>query len=97
MRIISRRALREFWQTHAEAERPLAGWYKVVKSAAWTTFQEVRGTFPSADQVGRLVVFNVSSYRLITRVWYEKGTVFIRKVLTHQEYDRDRWKDDPWF
>jgi mRNA interferase HigB len=75
----------------------LAGWYKVVKSATWTTFQEVRGTFPSADQVGRLVVFNVSSYRLIARIWYEKGKLFIRAVLTHQEYDSDKWKDDPWF
>lgn len=97
MRIISRKALRQFWQQHAEAERPLAGWYKVVQSATWTTFQEVRGTFPSADQVGRLVVFNVSSYRLIARIWYEKGKLFVRAVLTHQEYDRDKWKDDPWF
>ncbi len=97
MRIISRRRLREFWQVHAEAQGKLSAWHKVTESANWTTFQELRGTFPSADQVGRLVVFNLSSYRVISRVWYEKGTVYIRNVLTHQEYDRNKWKNDPWF
>ena len=97
MRVISRRVLRDFWQIHAEAEGKLSAWYKVVESANWTTFHELRGTFPSADQVGRLVVFNVSSYRVIARVWYEKGMVYIRGALTHQEYDRDKWKNDPWF
>ncbi len=97
MWIISRRRLREFWEEHPEAKVALAGWFKVAESAEWTNFQEVRNTFPSADQVGRLVVFNVGSYRLVARIWYERWKLFIRAVLTHKDYDRDKWKDDPWF
>jgi mRNA interferase HigB len=50
---------------------------------------------PSADLVGELVVFNVrgNRYRLITRFIYEKGRVYIRRVLTHAEYDRGDWKE----
>ncbi|MBN3905707.1 MAG: type II toxin-antitoxin system HigB family toxin [Nostoc sp. NMS1] len=24
-------------------------------------------------------------------------TIFIKYVLTHPEYDKERWKDDPYF
>lgn len=46
-----------------------------------------------------MTVFNVAGnkLRLIARVEYELGMVFIRQVLTHHEYDQDKWKNDPWF
>jgi mRNA interferase HigB len=49
--------------------------------------------------VGRLTVFNIAGnkYRLIARVEYELQRVYVRKVLTHDEYNKDKWKDDPWF
>ena len=86
MRVISRRRLREFWEVHPRAAVSLQTWYKVVNVASWRDFAELRQTYPSADQVGRLVVFNTAGnrYRLVD---YEWQRVFVRAVMTHEEYD----------
>lgn len=99
MWVISKRTLREFWTTHADAEARLRAWYQVVNSASWSNVQEVKATFPAADLVGRLMVFNVGgkNYRIIARVEFGIHKVFIRYVLTHAEYSTDAWKKDPWF
>jgi mRNA interferase HigB len=95
LRVISRRALREFWHEHPEAESPLSAWYLLVKKAAWQNLAELKETFPSADLVGRCTVFNVggNNYRVIVRLRYAKQILYIRNVLTHSQYDRGRWKD----
>ena len=97
--MISRARLREFWGQHADAEVRLRAWYQVVEAAGWTGWEDLKRTFPSADRVGRLTVFNVggNAYRLVARVEYDKHRVYIRRVMTHGEYDSDEWKNDPWF
>jgi mRNA interferase HigB len=99
VRIISRRALCEFWERHPEAERRLRLWHQVVATADWAAWDDVRRTFPSADQVGRFTVFNVggNNYRVIARIEFRWRRVYIRHVLTHSEYSDEGWKRDPWF
>jgi mRNA interferase HigB len=96
MRIISRKALREFWETHPDAESSLRQWEAIVRRAEWGDWADLKATYGSADQVEESVVFNVgeNKYRLIAIVSYPKGKVYIRHVLTHKEYDRGAWKDD---
>lgn len=74
-------------------------WYERTKQAAWESFAELREIFPAADLVENLTVFNISgnNYRLIALVDFKYKKVFIRKVLTHAEYDTEKWKNDPWF
>jgi len=50
--------------------------------------------FPTADQVGKLTVFNVggNKVRLIAAIHYNRKRIYIRWVLTHREYDQGRWK-----
>ena len=99
MWVISKRRLRAFWQQHPDAERRLSSWHHVVSAASWNSWDDLRRTFPSADLVGRLVVFNVggNNYRVIVRVEFALHKVFIRHVLTHAEYSTHAWKNDPWF
>lgn len=99
MHIITRRRLREFWQTHPDAQRPLQAWFMQVKQARWQNLAELRQDFPTADLVSRLTVFNIggNKYRLVVRVEYERQRVYIRAVMTHAEYDKDKWKDDDWY
>lgn len=94
MRIISKKALREFWQEYPDAENPLRYWYTVTSKASWDDFSDVRKDFNTADVFGLCVVFNIggNKYRLITKIDYRHKTVFIRVVLTHVEYDKGRWK-----
>lgn len=75
-------------------EKPLDVWYRVAKRADWTNLSDVRVAFPSADAVGKYTVFNIkgNAYRLVVEINYRTGRVFIRHVLTHQEYDKEKWK-----
>ncbi len=96
MHVISRKALRLFWEQHPDAEQPLRAWHQAARRQRWRRFADIRAQFPSADQVGRLTVFNIrgNKYRLITVIHYRRGKVYVRHVLTHREYDRGHWKDN---
>ena len=91
MHIISRKRLREFWELHADAEEPLLAWFHEAKVARWQTPDEIKKRYGSADVVAdNRVIFNIkgNTYRLVVRVNYASGTVFIRFIGTHGEYDR---------
>ncbi len=96
MRIISKKKLREFWEKHSAAREPLEEWYRTVRKTVWRNIAEVRAVYPHADAVGTCAVFNIkgNDYRLITKIEYQWRTIYIKHVLTHAEYDRERWKND---
>lgn len=98
MHIVSYPALRKFYEKHPNAEGSLQAWYKITNNARWQNFVELCQTFRSADQVGTLTVFDIggNKYRLITYIDYKTKKIFIRNVLTHAEYDKGHWKNDPW-
>jgi mRNA interferase HigB len=56
----------------------------------------VKAAFAGASIVGDCIVFNIggNKYRLVTRIRYPSQKVFILKVMTHSEYDKDKWKDE---
>ena len=94
MRVISRRTLREFIRLHPNAEPSLDQWYRVVRRVSWQSPPEVRRVFPHADQVGRRTVFNIAgnNYRRIARINSRTQKLYVLAVLTHAEYDKERWK-----
>ena len=98
MRIISKRRLREFWRNHAAARPPLEAWHRVVhnKQLSWNSFHDVRATYSSASLVGECVVFNIggNKFRLIAKSNYITHNVFVRAVLTHEEYDEGTWNNE---
>ena len=100
MRVISKTRLRQFWEQpgHADAEGPLRAWYTHVnsKTVTWQSWADVKADFASASIVGNCVVFNIggNKYRLVTRSLYPSQKVFVLRVMTHAEYDDDKWKKD---
>jgi mRNA interferase HigB len=72
----------------------LDSWFRIAKKASWKNLAEIRMTFASADIVNKWTVFNIkgNQYRLITEVNYIFGRIYVRHVLTHDEYTRGRWK-----
>ena len=98
--MISLKPLREFWERHPEAEEPLRFWYKTATSAAWSNLQDVRHSYPHADGVktsggDTLTVFNIggNKYRLVARIRYDYELINVRAVMTHREYDEEKWKE----
>jgi mRNA interferase HigB len=96
VRIISKKKLRDFWQVHSSAKKPLEAWFKRVSEADWTSYQDLTRDIPSADIVGDCVVFNIlhNDYRLIARLRFPTHLVYVLKIMTHAEYDRTDWQTE---
>lgn len=95
MHIITRKRLNEFAAKHPNAKSGLVHWYRVMKSSTAHSLTELRTRFSSADQVGNPTVFNIggNTARLIAAVHYNRQKVYIRAILTHDEYDEGKWKE----
>ena len=93
--VISNRKFREYILAgHADAEAPLAAWFKIAKAAQWKNIVEVRQVFRDTDVVGKYTIFNIkgNTYRLIAEIFYAGKVVLIRHIMTHAEYDKGGWK-----
>jgi mRNA interferase HigB len=89
MRIIAKPTLMDYWVKHGRERVSLENWYKVIPKAVWTKPDDIKKTFNSVDPFrkdNRLYhIFNVGGNH--TRI------VCIRRVMTHDEYSKDTWKE----
>lgn len=94
MKLISNKALREFAAEHADADSPLRAFRQKVEKGEFSSFAALRAAFPGVDKVGDLFVFNIggNKYRLIASVAFSVQTLWVKAVLTHNEYDKGAWK-----
>lgn len=95
MHVITRKRLREFAARHRQAGEPLRAWYAIMSKSDFGSFAEIKRAFRSVDKVGQFTVFDLggNKYRLIAAIHYNRKKVYIRHVLTHAEYDQDKWKE----
>ena len=90
MRVIAKRALREFWEKFPDAEDALKTWFAEAERATWSNPGEIKTQYHSASILkNSRVVFNIcgNKYRLVVKISYKNGIVLIRFVGTHKEYD----------
>lgn len=94
MRIIAESRLKRLAEAHGDCLGQIATWIRIVRAAHWRNLMDVRTTYPHADSVGELTVFNIkgNDYRLIVGIDYQRKRVYIKHLLTHAEYDRGDWK-----
>jgi mRNA interferase HigB len=99
MRVIKRLPLTEFGALHPRAVTPLDDWFRLAEKSVWKNFADVRRTFGQTDVArvnsgNTVCVFDIggNKFRLIAKVSYEKEKIYVLRVLTHREYDTDRWK-----
>jgi mRNA interferase HigB len=92
--VISRKKLKAAAMRHPELEPALDAWFRIAKKALWQSLADVRKTFASADAVEKWTVFNIkgNKYRLITEINYRFRRIYIRHVLTHAQYEQEKWK-----
>ena len=65
-----------------------------MESNSFKHFVDLKKTLGSADQVKPYTVFDISGnkFRLIAVVDYALQSVSIECVLTHAQYDEERWR-----
>lgn len=93
MRIIAKRTIRQFWESHPrgrDAKTPLQVWYSTVEDADWASPADVKASYGDASILkDSRVVFNIggNKFRLVVWINYPYRVVYIRFVGTHDEYD----------
>lgn len=98
MHIISKKKLKEFYTANAASKAALEQWWAIVDKGEYTSFAELRKTFPKADDVSvndkTLTVFNIggNNWRLVASIHYNTQKVYVRHIMTHAEYDKEKWK-----
>lgn len=99
MHVISRKMIDDFASQHPTAKTSLYAWFSIVSKTRFSNFNELRAAFPSADVVknakgDNLIVFNIqgNELRLIAVIHYNRGKLYIRHILTHAEYNKEKWK-----
>ncbi|MFZ5553666.1 MAG: type II toxin-antitoxin system HigB family toxin [Bacteroidota bacterium] len=91
MRVIAKKTLREFWKKHEDAAEPLKAWFDETSKANWNSPGDSKANYPSASFLAdNRVVFNIkgNTYRLIVKINYKYGMVWVRFIGTHAEYDK---------
>jgi mRNA interferase HigB len=83
----------EFAKRHAASRKPLQRFLTIVEAASWPHLPAAKEVFPSIDYApftGTLI-FDIAGnkYRLVARVDFDEQMLYIQKVMTHAEYDRE--------
>ena len=94
MEILNSRAINQFIEQHAAAKAPLKDWVTKTKAAKWENNADVQKTFKSADHVGnQKFIFNIggNNFRMAAMVWIENEKVYVLKLMTHAEYDKEEF------
>jgi mRNA interferase HigB len=94
MQVIHWGRARQFFQKHPNAEAPLKAWRTAMQAAVWKSFPDVKQTWNSADWVDGKIVFDIkgNDFRLVAIAKFENEKLYIREVLTHDEYNKGNWK-----
>jgi mRNA interferase HigB len=97
MRVIARRALREFVQSlSGKKDQPAVkttfdAWFDEASKASWKNTADIKRLYATASVVSaERIVFNIKSndYRLVVAVDFEKGIVWIKWIGSHKAYDK---------
>jgi mRNA interferase HigB len=89
-RIISKAAIRKFWELFPDSEGALKSWHAEVKAAGWQTPADIKAQYGNASILkNSRAVFNIcgNKYRLVVKINFAASIVYVRFVGTHKEYD----------
>jgi mRNA interferase HigB len=92
--VISKRGLIKKASKYPDATVAVQDWFDAARAANWRNLEDIRGTYPATDMVGALAVFNIKAnrYRLIARMAFPYGRIYIKEFLTHAEHTKGAWK-----
>lgn len=100
MTLIQSSAVNRALRRYREAAKWIAIWRRTVEHAHWSSLEDLRKAYPSADGVKNrygviVTVFNVKggNYRLLAVMHFVSQTVYEIGLLSHGEYDKAVWKE----
>jgi mRNA interferase HigB len=89
--IVSMSRLKDVFRKYPESEKPTRELLKEIKNRNWNNFAELKSDFRNASTLrNRRAVFNIAgnNYRMVTKINYDHGTVYVRFLGSHKDYDK---------
>lgn len=95
MRVISEKRIWEAKEKWPRSATALDQWYRIMKRNFLKDFAAMKAMFPATDKVGEFHVFDIggNKLRLIAGVEYGAQRVYIKHLLDHRDYEKDKWKE----
>ncbi len=96
MKLLGKSVIDEFKKKHSSSRKALDRWVKLIECANFGGPQDIKQLFgANVDFVGHQTVFDVggNKVRAITKVEYGVKIVLVTGILTHPEYDKNKWKE----
>jgi len=91
MKVVSRKVVDDFIKKHPTGKSSIESWYYEAMNSSWKTSMDIKNRYANASFIEKNhVIFNIkgNSFRLVTKVAYNSGTVFIKWIGTHSEYNK---------
>lgn len=90
MKLIGKDKIEKFAKKHSQSRKPLVMWVQKIEAAQWANSSDVKATFPSVDNPGNCHTFNIGGNRcrLVALVVILNGTVIVKEIMTHAEYNK---------
>lgn len=90
--VAGEKVVTDFAKKHAQSRKPLARFLAVAHEAEWKHMAEIKETLSGTDfdPDTQSYIFNISGnkYRLIAFINFEKQTMLVDTVMTHEEYNK---------
>ncbi len=96
MQLLGKNLIEDFKIQHASSRKALDRWIKLIEGADFKNPQDVKNLFGvNVDFVGGQTIFDVggNKVRAITKIEFGVKIILVTHVLTHIEYDKDKWKE----
>ena len=91
MNIYNWGTLVDFYTVHSDCKNTLKKWYHDVSTKNWNKPDDITKDYNKARTIKKdraIFEINGNDYRLIAKMNYEKGWIFIKFIGTHAEYDK---------
>ncbi|MBC8147614.1 MAG: type II toxin-antitoxin system HigB family toxin [Bacteroidetes bacterium] len=94
MKILGVKKIIKFKQKYAQSRKSMDEFVYKLRAATWKNTSHIKSTFRNFEKVGGKYVIDVggNKYRVVIIIVFIEGQVKITDVLTHNEYDKGKWK-----
>ncbi|EKN4073003.1 type II toxin-antitoxin system HigB family toxin [Yersinia enterocolitica] len=94
MRLVGKKLIGDYYRKHSQSKSSLQSWVDEVERASWKHISDLKNRYPSADYVNGFTIFNINgnNHRLAVEIVFLNGTVVVKWIGTHAEYNRKNAK-----
>lgn len=94
MEIFNLQVLHKFIKSHRTAKSDIENWKAAVENSDWNRPDDVKHAYRTRFISKNRVVFKLGDrWRIDTKIAFKIKKIFVKRVGTHEEYNKWKYKD----